>query len=140
MIPEWSCAQDLLQYHNGQRVLNPLIYEYPPKLPASSFSSFPTPSPTHTPTHTTSNPTALFVAYCFFGWMGDRATSDVLFYLKMSHVKPWYLNTRSVFFVYIQQDIRLTQVLTLLPLSYGWVSTVSRLQNHFKELLFTNET
>ena len=40
----------------------------------------------------------LFLLSCFFGWMSDRATLDVLFYLmiyfRSTHVEPWYLSTR----------------------------------------------
>ena len=49
----------------------PLHYLPPP------FSNFAQP----TPPLSTSNP-LLFLLPCFFGWIGDRTTFDVLFYLK----------------------------------------------------------
>ena len=85
-------------YIVGRGVPTLLFYEDPPILPTQPhFSNFVThPSPHPLPCHLQPPPTLLFLLSCFFGWIGDHATFDVLFYLKYGsiHVKPWYLSTR----------------------------------------------
>ena len=53
---------------------------------------------THTrPCHLQPQLRLLFLLSCFFGWMGDHATFDVLFYLMIAWIytcRAWYLSTR----------------------------------------------
>ena len=64
----------------------PLLWR-PPYIAYFPFSNFVQPLP-HFPV--TSNPHSLFfMLSCFFGWMGDHATFDVLFYLMIICEGPW---------------------------------------------------
>ena len=96
-------------YIVGRGVPTLLFYEDPPTLPTPPhFSNFVThPSPPPLPCHLQPPPTLIFLLPCFFGWIGDHATFDVLFYLKYGsiHVKPWYLDV-----CFMQQGVKFTEV------------------------------
>ena len=98
-------------------VLTPLFYEDPPILltptPVSNFvqPSLPlSPNPCHLhPPHQ-----GFFLLSCFFCWMGDHATFDVLFYLMIIWIYtcqalvPWYQKDLNVCFM--QQGVRFAEV------------------------------
>ena len=63
--------------HSWQRIPNPLFYEDP--IAYSPFFKF-WPVLLH---HLQPPALLLFLLSCFFYWMGDRATFDVLFYLMI---------------------------------------------------------
>ena len=76
-------TQDFWKDHSWQKLLNPLFYE-DLILPIPPFSNF------------VQLLLLLFLLHRFFIWMGDCATSDVLFYLMQygsSHAEPWCLST-----------------------------------------------
>ena len=69
-------------------VLTPLLYEDLPILPFPLFQMLSTPPPPQFPCHLQPPPTLFFLLSCFFSWMGDPTTFDVLFYLtKHTHNK-----------------------------------------------------
>ena len=70
-----------------------------------SLHSCPIPSPS-LPCHLQPRPQLFFLLSCFFGWMGDHATFDVLFYLMI--IWPWYQKDLDVCFM--QQGVRFTEV------------------------------
>ena len=84
-----------------------------PPPPSSFFKFCPTPSPL-LPCHLQPPPQLFFLLSCFFGWMGDHATFDVLFYLMIIWIYtcqalvPWYQKDLDVCFM--QQDIRFTEI------------------------------
>ena len=98
-------------------VLTPLFYEDPPILltptPVSNFvqPSLPlSPNPCHLhPPHQ-----GFFLLSCFFCWMGDHATFDVLFYLMIIWIYtcqasvPYYQKDLDVYFM--QQGVKSTVV------------------------------
>ena len=67
----------------------PLLFKFCPTLPLSCHLQPPLP--------------LFFLLSCFFCWMGDHGTFDMLFYLRIiwiytsAHVEPWYLSTRRTF-------------------------------------------
>ena len=71
----------------SRELLTPLFYkDHLAYIAYSSFFKFwSTLLPLHTYTPAHLNIPVLFLSPCFFDWMGDRATSDVLFYL----IKLW---------------------------------------------------
>ena len=89
----------------GRGVLTPLFYEDPPNIAYPLFFKFaqlPLPCCPQAP------PPLLILLSCFFGWMGGRATFDVLFYLMTSWMYtcralgPWcmfYATRRQVYWV-----------------------------------------
>ena len=101
--------------HSWQRGAEPLFYEDPLILPIPTFFKF---CPTHPHFIATSNspppPPLFFLLSCFFGWIGDHATFDVLFYLMIIWVYtcqalvPWHQKDLDVYFM--QQGIRFTEV------------------------------
>ena len=66
------------------------------------------------PCHLQPPPPLLLLLLCFFGWMGDHATFDVLFYLMIIWIYtcqalvPWYQKDLDVCFM--QQGVRFTEV------------------------------
>ena len=80
-----------------------------PPLPSSFFKFCPTPSP-RIPCHLQPPPQLFFLLSCFFGWMGDHATFDMLFYLMIIWIYicqalvPWYQKDLDVCFM--QQGVR----------------------------------
>ena len=97
----------------GKGVLIPLLYEDPtyiayPRL----FFKFcpPSPLPPPLPCHLQSLPLLFFLLSCFFGWMSDYATFDVLFSLIIIWMYtcwalvPWYKKDLDVCFM--QQGIK----------------------------------
>ena len=70
-----------------------------------SLHNCPIPSPS-LPCHLQPRPQLFFLLSCFFGWMGDHATFDVLFYLMI--IWPWYQKDLDVCFM--QQGVRFTEV------------------------------
>ena len=60
---------------------------------------------------------------CFFGWMGDHATFDVLFYLRIiciytcQALVPWYQKDLNVCFM--QKGVRFTEVWHIMWFSTG---------------------
>ena len=85
--------------HSWERVANSLILWRPPVLlmPPFFFKFFRHSPLTPIPCHLQSHPPLLFLLSCFFGWMDDHATFDVLFYLIIIwsiNVKPCYFSTR----------------------------------------------
>ena len=87
----------LKSLYNWQRGANPLFYEdpliaYPP------FFLILSPSPSPHSCHLQPPPQMFFLLPCFFGWMGDHATFDVLFCLGT--LVPWdvfYTTRRQVY-------------------------------------------
>ena len=77
-------------YTVGRGVLTSLFYEDPPPpiLPALLFSNFVQPPSLSFPVASNLPSSLLFLLPCFFGWIGDRATFDVLLYLK-SDAQPF---------------------------------------------------
>ena len=96
---KWGDGKFVVSLHSWQRSANLLFYEdppyiaYPPCHPFFKFwpPLFPAPHP-----YFQLLPPRFILLSCFFGWMGDHATFDVLFYLMIImdlHVEPWYLST-----------------------------------------------
>ena len=93
----------------------------------------PTPSPP-LPCHLQPPPQLFFLLSCFFGWMGDHATFDVLFYLIIIWIYtcqalvpegPW-----CVFYAKMSQVYRgLTYVLFLLVLWFDITNTQTHIQH-----------
>ena len=81
--------------------------------PLSFFKFCPTPSPL-LPCHLQPPPQLFFLLSCFFDWLGDHATFDVLFYLMLTWIYtfqalvPRYENDLDMCFM--QQGIRFTEV------------------------------
>ena len=71
----------------GRGVLTSQFYEDlpPPIVPPSLFSSFVQSPPSMFLQHL---PPLLILLSCFFDWMGDRATFDVLFYSMITWMYP----------------------------------------------------
>ena len=68
----------------GRGILSPLILWRPPPppiLPTPTFSILS--NPPCLLCHLQPLPPLIFLLSCFFGWMGDRVTFDVLFYLMI---------------------------------------------------------
>ena len=65
--------------HTWQRVPDPSILWRPPILPTPTIFKF-CPNTHHLSPH------LLYLSPCFFNWMGDCITSDVLFYLMISWI------------------------------------------------------
>ena len=90
-------------------IWRPLLLLTPP----SSFKFCPTPSPL-LPCHLQSPPQLFFLLSCFFGWLSDHATFDVLIYLMIIWIYtcqallPWYQKDLDVCFM--QQGVRFTEV------------------------------
>ena len=87
----------LYQYIVDRGILIPLFYEdsLPPIL-STLFFQILSKSPYLSCCLQPPTP-QLFLLSCFFGWMGDRATFDVLFYLMIlwyTHARSWYFSTR----------------------------------------------
>ena len=67
----------------------PILWRLPPPiLPAFLFSNFVQPPSLSFPVASNLPSSLLFLLPCFFGWIGDRATFDVLLYLK-SDAQPF---------------------------------------------------
>ena len=67
----------------------PILWRPPPPiLPALLFSNFVQPPSLSFPVASNLSSSLLFLLPCFFGWIGDRATFDVLLYLK-SDAQPF---------------------------------------------------
>ena len=107
----------LVSLHSWQRGSNLPFYEDSPILlpphPASFFKCCPTHSPPH-PCHLQPPSQPFFLLFCSFGWMGDHATFDVLFYLMIILIYtwqafvPWYQKGLDVSFM--QQGVRFTEI------------------------------
>ena len=67
--------------HSWQRIPNtlPMLWR-PPNIPYPTFLKF---CPTHLPCCLQPSPPLLFLINCFFEWMADCATFDVLFHLMI---------------------------------------------------------
>ena len=83
-----------LYKHNWQRVLNhPILRRTTPLycLPSPFFKILtnPTCAHVHTHTHTHTQYLSLFLLPCFFDWMGDCATSDIILLYDLDLHKPW---------------------------------------------------
>ena len=107
----------LVSLHSWQRRSNLPFYEDSPILlthpPVSFFKCCATPSPPH-PYHLQPPSQLFFLLFCSFGWMGDHATFDVLFYLMIiliytcQALVPWYQKNLDVSFM--QQGVRFTEI------------------------------
>ena len=86
---EWGGG--VLSLHSWQGVITPLFYEEPLYClphPPFFFKFCPCPSPP-LPCHLQPPPHLFFLLSCFFGWMGDHTTFDVLFYLMIIWIYTW---------------------------------------------------
>ena len=79
--------------HSWQRGPNSPYFMKTPSILPNPFSDF---CPTPLPCSLQPPPPLLILLPCFFDWMGDSATFDVLFYLMYygsAHVESWYVCT-----------------------------------------------
>ena len=74
----WEIFEVLL--HSWQRGANPLILWRPPYIAYLPFFKCCPPPPTQLSCHLQLPPPLFFLLSCFFSWMGDHTTFDVLFH------------------------------------------------------------
>ena len=81
IIGKWETFK--VSVHSWQRGANPLILWRPPYIAYPPiFKCCPASHP-QLPCHFQPPPSLSFLLSCFFSWMGDHTTFDVLFYLRM---------------------------------------------------------
>ena len=108
------------EQHSWQRGPNPLFYEKPSYIayPPPFFFIFCPPPPSHLPCHLQPPPPLLFLLSCFFDWMSDCTTFDVLFYLMILWIYTcWalvHLYQKDFDVHFMQQGIKFTEVLHIM--------------------------
>ena len=101
-------------YIVDRRVLTPVLWRPPILLTPFPFSNFVQPPLLYFPVTSNLPPQLFFLLSCFFDWLGDHATFDVLFYLMLTWIYtfqalvPRYENDLDMCFM--QQGIRFTEV------------------------------